>query len=166
MIRITVSLLFSPTYSSYILSSHRLLFDSFVYQTVNSISYGHLTNGIPNSILFENASSVLPNCCWRLFYRWNPNTKIVIKRASQTSDVIQEQRGTRQSALCSPMLFNLFSQGSIEELNSKSCDITIHGHHYNVYCYTDDVLLASTLPPVNNLSFTQQSVTLQLTDCC
>lgn len=45
-----------------------------------------------------------------------------------------------------PFLFNLFYEDLIAQLNEEQCGITINKRNYNVYCYADDILLASTTP--------------------
>jgi hypothetical protein len=41
-------------------------------------------------------------------------------------------------------MFNIFYRGLVEELQQCHCGIIIDGQHYNVICYADDLLLAST----------------------
>jgi len=53
-------------------------------------------------------------------------------------------RGTRQGGLTSPFIFNLVYQDLIEKLNSTPCGINIGDSSFNVFCYADDILLAST----------------------
>jgi hypothetical protein len=42
------------------------------------------------------------------------------------------------------MIFNLFYQDLIEELNKMNCGIRIGAKNFNLYCYADDILLSST----------------------
>ena len=56
------------------------------------------------------------------------------------------ERGTRQGGLSFPLLFNMFYRDLIEQLDSMDCGVTINKQRYNVFCYADDVLLASTTP--------------------
>ena len=53
-------------------------------------------------------------------------------------------KGTRQGGLTSPLLFNLVYKDLIDELGSCSGGISIDNDKYNVFCYADDILLAST----------------------
>jgi len=101
---------------------------------------------IPHSVLFLKAIDVLPDHCWRIMYRWYTNMTVVIKWNNTLSAPIDVRRGTRQGGLSSPFLFNLFYQELIHLLNSEICCITIEGSNFNVFCYADDILLASTTP--------------------
>jgi hypothetical protein len=67
-----------------------------------------------------------------------------IKWGGCVSDSMPVERGTRQGGLTSPLLFNIFYNGLVEHLDSMDCGITIRGVHCNVFCYADDLLLAST----------------------
>ena len=59
------------------------------------------------------------------------------------SDSIKVCKGTRQGGLFSPFLFNLFYHDLIRELSNSADDIKIKIVPYNVFCYTNDTLLAS-----------------------
>ena len=67
-----------------------------------------------------------------------------IKWGGCISDSMPVERGTRQGGLTSPLLFNIFYKSLVEHLDSMDCGVTIRGVHYNVFCYADDLLLAST----------------------
>ena len=66
-----------------------------------------------------------------------------IKWCSLLGEEIPVERGTRQGALTSPILFNLFYEDLINELNQSNYGLTISGHKFNVTCYADDILLCS-----------------------
>ena len=53
-------------------------------------------------------------------------------------------KGLRQGGLTSPMLYNVFYQPLVDKLSSCSAGVVIHNQKYNVFCYADDLLLAST----------------------
>ena len=61
-----------------------------------------------------------------------------------SSKLISVEVGTRQGGLTSSFLFILFYQEMIEQLNPTPGGLRIHNVSYNVFCYADDVLLAST----------------------
>ena len=44
------------------------------------------------------------------------------------------------------MMYMMFKKDLISSLNAESCGVTIRGKRLNVFCYADDVLLASTTP--------------------
>ena len=44
------------------------------------------------------------------------------------------------------LLFNIFYEELIGKLHEQDCGISIKGNNYNVFCYADDILLASTTP--------------------
>ena len=50
---------------------------------------------------------------------------------------------TRQGGLTSPMLFNVFYQKLVHLLSTRYSGITINNETYNVFCYADDIILAS-----------------------
>lgn len=104
-------------------------------------------DAIPHAVLFHETIDVLPDHCWRVLYRWYTSMTVVISWNSQCSKPIQVKRGTRQGGLSSPFLFNVFYFGLIAKMDSLDCGITIKGSRYNVFCYADDVLLASTTAP-------------------
>jgi len=101
---------------------------------------------LPHDTLFEKASEVLPDHCWRIMCLWYSHMKAAIKWGGLISEPIPVTRGTRQGGLSSPLLFNIFYKELITRLDAKDCGINIKGVHYNVFCYADDVLLASTTP--------------------
>ena len=103
-------------------------------------------DGIPHCILFLKAAAALPDHCWRLLFWWYTRMAVVIKWNGAISPPIPVQRGTRQGGLTSPFLFNLFYEDLVDELSSMNCGIIIRGTRHNVFCYADDVLLASTTP--------------------
>lgn len=101
---------------------------------------------LPHDILFMKAADVMPNHCWRIMYLWYSRMTASIKWSNSTSQPMPVTRGTRQGGLSSPLLFNIFYKELITRLDAKDCGITIKGNHFNVFCYADDILLASTSP--------------------
>ena len=99
---------------------------------------------IPHPVHFSKAAGVIPDHCWRVLYKWYTNMSVTICWNKQFSPLIKVKRGTRQGGLSSPFLFNVFYKSLIETLDDMQCGISIGKHHYNVFCYADDVLLAST----------------------
>ena len=99
---------------------------------------------IPHSVLLYKAINKVPDHCWTVMYSWYRNISVQIRWAGVTSKPIKVERGTRQCGLASPFLFNLFYQQLIDSLSDSEAGVTIGGATYNVYCYADDILLAST----------------------
>jgi hypothetical protein len=98
---------------------------------------------IPFSTLFDCANA-LPDKCWRIMYNWYTNIYVHLKWNNKLSLPIKINRGTRQGGLTSPMIFNMFYQSLIDELNASEHGIIIDNHKYNALCYADDILLLST----------------------
>ena len=101
-------------------------------------------DGIPHPVLFETASTVLPDVCWKILYKWYTNLSVNVKWQDITGSIIKVTKGHRQGGLISPMLYNVFYQPLVDKLSSCNAGITIHNQKYNVFCYADDLLLAST----------------------
>ena len=66
-----------------------------------------------------------------------------IKWGSRLSKPVVVSVGTRQGGLSSPFLFNLFYQDLVDELSSCNGGIKINNLSFNVFCYADDLMLAS-----------------------
>ena len=100
-------------------------------------------DAIPHAILFDRASDVLPDHCWKIMYDWYCNLHVQIKWNGMLSRSIKVSIGTRQGGLTSPMLFNVFYQELVHLLSTCYSGITINNETYNVFCYADDIILAS-----------------------
>ena len=98
---------------------------------------------IPFSVLFMKADGIIPDPYWRVLHYWYLRMTVRIRWNHDIGTPIPVKRGTRQGGLSSPFLFNIFYQEMISSLNASQCGISIDGHQFNVYCYADDVLLAS-----------------------
>ena len=57
---------------------------------------------------------------------------------------IKVVKGLRQGGLTLPLLYNMFYQPLVESLNECDSGIIINNQKYNIFCYADDLLLAST----------------------
>jgi hypothetical protein len=101
-------------------------------------------DSLPHAILFQKASGIIPDISWRLLHYWYTNQHVFIRWNGSTSDKIPIQVGTRQGGLTSCYLFNIFYQDMIHELNVTPGGLKINNVSYCVFCYADDVLLAST----------------------
>ena len=94
--------------------------------------------------MFKKADGVIPDSSWRLLFRWYSSMEVKVQWNGSFGPPIAVKRGTRQGGLTSPFIFNIFYQEMIAELNAAECGVMINGATFNVYCYADDVLLAST----------------------
>ena len=80
---------------------------------------------------------------WRLLYFWYAKIKVNIKWNGFSEDILIG-KGTRQGGLTSPLLFNLFYEPLVDILSKLDGGVSIGKHKYNIFCYADDILLAST----------------------
>ena len=95
------------------------------------------------TLLFLKKLYVVPDHCWRVMVHWYRSITVRIKWNGKLSDSIKVCKGTRQGGLSSPFLFNLFYQDLINGLSNSADGIKIKNVSYNVFCYADDILLAS-----------------------
>ena len=100
-------------------------------------------DAIPHCILFDKAHSVLPTYCWFMMYEWYSQLTINITWRGCYSKDVDVNIGTRQGGLSSPLLFNIFYQDLIDRLSIKHCSISINKESFNVFCYSDDLILTS-----------------------
>lgn len=101
-------------------------------------------DAIPHPVLFYKSMNVLSDMSWRFLYSWYACIKVKIKWEGFLSNDIDIQKGTRQGGLSSPFLFNIFYMELIDVLSEHDGGISIDQFKYNVFCYADDILLAST----------------------
>ena len=70
-----------------------------------------------------------------------------MKRYGQLSDSMDVLQGTRQGGLSSPFLFNCFYEEMVRQIDAMECGIRIGDSSYSIFCYADDILLASLTVP-------------------
>ena len=80
---------------------------------------------------------------WNILYTWYGKITVRIKW-NKLGKEIKIYKGTRQGGLTSSMLFNLFYKDLIDELESCDGGVAIGNKRFNVFCYADDILIAST----------------------
>ena len=100
-------------------------------------------DAIPHSISFYKAAAVLPKHCWHVMHTWYSKLTVQVKWCGTLSSTIEVSVGTRQRGFSSPFLFNLFYQDLISLLSNCSGGIKIQNDTYNVFCYADDLIIAS-----------------------
>ena len=101
-------------------------------------------DALPHPIIFQKALGVIPDKCWCIMVYWYKHIFVNVKWRNSLSDNIPVKRGTRQGGLTSTLLFNLFYQDLVTELQSCNSGVIIGSEKYNTYCYADDLLLSST----------------------
>ena len=85
-------------------------------------------DAIPHAILFDRASDVLPDHCWKIMYDWYCNLHVQIKWNGMLSRSIKVSiyNIEGQGGLTSPMLFNVFYQELVHLLSTCYSGITIN----------------------------------------
>ena len=101
-------------------------------------------DGIPHPVLFDSASNILPDVCWKILYNWYTCLSVRVKWQNTMGKQIKVVKGLRQGGLTSPLLYNVFYQPLVDSLSTCDAGITINNVKYNVFCYADDLLLTST----------------------
>jgi exonuclease III len=101
-------------------------------------------DGIPHPVLFSKTIDVLSNVTWRLLFNWYTKISVQVKWGPIMSNIINVQKGTRQGGLTSPFLFNVLYKDLVDNLNNEEGGLCIGSKRFNVFCYADDLLLAST----------------------
>ena len=101
-------------------------------------------DALPHCVLFHKASEIIPDESWRLLLYWYARQYVIIKWNNKISEPINIGIGTRQGGLSSPYLFNLFYQEMVENINNTTGGLKVNNMSYNIFCYADDVLLASS----------------------
>ena len=100
-------------------------------------------DAIPHPVLFSKTMNILSDMSWRLLYFWYAKIKVKIKWNGFSEDILIG-KGTRQGGLTLPLLFNLFYEPLVDILSKLDGGVSIGKHKYNIFCYADDILLAST----------------------
>ena len=99
---------------------------------------------IPHSVIFAKLDGVLPNHVWRLLYRWYSSMYVTVRLNASLGRRLRVERGVRQGSITSPWMFNLVYQELVQRVNELNCGISIGDKRFNIFCYADDLLLAST----------------------
>ena len=98
---------------------------------------------IPHSVIFAKLDGVLPGHVWRLLYRWYSSMYVTVRLHGSLGRRLSVERGVRQGSITSPWLFNLVYQELVQHVNAMDCGISIGNKCFNIFCYADDLLLAS-----------------------
>ena len=102
-------------------------------------------DAVPHSMLFYKAMNVILDYfdCWLFLVNWYKSITVQIKHKCELSNPIKVCKDTRQGGLSPPFIFTLFYQEMIESLAECTGGIKINGTSYNLFVYTDDILLTS-----------------------
>ena len=114
-------------------------------------------NNISHNILFERLRNKnVPIYLINFLNYWYRNQRIYIKWGSYNSDSFSVANGVRQGGILSPLLYNIYTDPMIGNLNSIKTGYCINGNIINNLCYADDTTLFS--PSLSGLQL--------LIDCC
>ncbi|MCG8430992.1 MAG: reverse transcriptase family protein, partial [Candidatus Omnitrophica bacterium] len=95
--------------------------------------------------LFYKLIGKLPLAYWMFLYRWYGKLKAVVKWNGLQTPAFSVTRGTRQGSALSPVLFSIFINDLLLELEqSGSGGVRIGKYLFNFFAYADDVTLFST----------------------
>ena len=114
-------------------------------------------DNISHNILFERLRNKnVPIYLINFLNYWYRNQRIYIKWGSYNSDSFSVANGVRQGGILSPLLYNIYTDPMIGNLNSIKTGYCINGNIINNLCYADDTTLFS--PSLSGLQL--------LIDCC
>ena len=89
-------------------------------------------------------SNVRSTCGRINMYAWYRQMYVTIRLHGALGQRLSIRRGTRQGGLSSPRTFNVFYGDLIDTISKSDRGISLRGETYSVFCYTDDLLIAST----------------------
>ena len=116
-------------------------------------------DGFPIPILLYKAMDTIPDPSWNILYYWYSKMSACIRwNNSIGRQLISIECGTRQGGPTSPLIFNLFYEELISDLNQLDYGITVGNSNYNVICCADDILVCSlTVTGLQKLTHTAMS---------
>ena len=101
-------------------------------------------DAIPHVVIFGKLDGIVPDYAWRVMYAWYRQMYVTIRLHGALGQILSVRRGTRQGGLSSPRIFNVFYGDLIDTISKSDRGISLRGETYSVFCYTDDLLIAST----------------------
>ena len=87
--------------------------------------------------------NIVSDMSWKLLHKWYSCITVQV-RWNKVGKPIPIRKETKQGGVSSPLIFNLFYKDLIDELSNMDGGVSIGNDKYNVFCYADDILLAST----------------------
>ena len=94
--------------------------------------------------LFARLRNLLSPASWLLLVRWYATLQGHVVFDGVRSSPVALLRGTRQGAILSPALVNVFLAPLVAELDTLGLGARLHGCHVPAVCYADDFLLLAT----------------------
>ena len=94
--------------------------------------------------LFFRLISLLNPRSWHLLVAWYRHLNAHVTYAGHRSDCFAIKRGTRQGAILSPALANVFFQPLLGLLDATMHGAYVLGCHVPAVCYADDLMLLSS----------------------
>ena len=101
-------------------------------------------DAIPHVVIFGKLDGIVPDYDWRVMYAWYRQMYFTIRLHGALGQRLPVRRGTRQGGLSSPWIFNVFYGDLIDTISKSDRGISLRGETYSVFCYADDLLIAST----------------------
>ena len=89
-------------------------------------------DAIPHVVIFGKLDGIVPDYAWRVMYAWYRQIYVTIRLHGALGQRLPVRRGTRQGGLSSPWIFK------------SDRGISLRGETYSVFCYANDLLIAST----------------------
>jgi len=94
--------------------------------------------------LFFRLIELLSTRAWCLLLSWYRKLTALVDFAGYRSESFRINRGTRQGAILSPALANVFFRPLIQLLDQSGRGAELLGYHVPAVCYADDLMLLST----------------------
>ena len=94
--------------------------------------------------LFYRLAPHLSNNCWLLVVNWYRHLTSRVTFDGAVSERFPVLRGTRQGAILSPCLANVYLFPLLRDLDQSGNGAYLHQHHVPAVCYADDLFLLST----------------------
>jgi hypothetical protein len=88
----------------------------------------------------------LPAEHWAFLLRWYRCSSVAVRWNDELSNAFHPSRGTKQGSLLSPMLFNVYVNELLLQLQSSPQGLRIGGQVHNSLAYADDLTLFSSAP--------------------